>query len=172
MPWREEVQLSSGRVRLWGPRKKEYSGHSRGTKLPLREATAVSRCLRRGGAAPPFLGRPCIDLVSFLASVQQDYGLSTAIAFLLGHLCTSPHALCTLSEVKAMSGSQTRELGGDEAQVTSGFPDQAKERAWVWKLADLCRPTRSPGCESSRGFSSCIYRWRHHYLPQKGLVKI
>lgn len=71
-----------------------------------------------------------------------------------------------------MSGSQTRELGGDEAQVTSGFPDQAEERAWVWKLADLRRLTCVPGCESSQGFSSCIYRWRHHYLPHKGLVKI
>lgn len=53
-PWRKEVQLPSGRERLLGPRKKEYSGRPRGNQGPSWR-NCCCRQVPQGRAAPHFL---------------------------------------------------------------------------------------------------------------------
>ena len=106
-PGREAAQLSSGKVRLWGPRRKEYSGHSRRTKLPFGEATAVSG-RPRGRQLPTFSGRPCSDHVSCLGFTPTALWSAQSVALRLGHFCISLPALRTLSEVRAVSKGHNR----------------------------------------------------------------
>lgn len=67
--WRKEVQLPSGRERLLGPRKKEYSGRSRGNQAPSWR-NCCCRQVPQGRAAPHF-HRQALQRARFLPWIQS-----------------------------------------------------------------------------------------------------